>query len=106
MLYAVYPGTVTTYDGEVQDLTYEELIDLYGVDPEDCVLGTTVPQNRLMYYILLKPRKDGIYDNIRDQVELGDEIKWGPDFDGKKRFTQETDFDKLYSEQLNERQLP
>lgn len=106
MLYAVYPGTVITHEGEEQTLTYEELIELYGVDPAECVLGTTVPQNRLMYYILLKPRKDGLYDNIRDQVELGDEIKWGPDFDGRKRFIQETNFDTLYNDQLVEEQLP
>jgi len=103
MLYAIYPGTVTTHDDEVQTFTYEELITAYGVDPEDCVLGTSVPQNRLMYYILLKPRKDGIYDNISEQVQLGDEIKWGPDFDGRKKWLQETDFDTLYNDRRNEK---
>lgn len=106
MLYAVFPGTVTTYDGEVHTLTYEELIVLYGVDALDCILGTTVPQNRMMYYIRLMPRKDGIYPNINDAVELGDEIKWGPDFDGKKRWTMETDYDALYADQNAEEKLP
>jgi len=97
MRYAIYPGTVVTHEGETQDLTYEELIELYGVDAEDCVLGTTVPQNQLMYYILLKPRQDGEYHNINDQVQLGNEIKWGPDFDGKKKWIQETDYNTMYS---------
>ena len=103
MLYAVFPGTITTHEDEVVTLTYEELIMLYGVDEEDCVLGTEVPQNRLMFYIRLMPRPDNNYPNITDQVELGDEIKWGPNFDGKKRYTMETNFDALYSEQNAER---
>ena len=90
---------VATHDGETITLTYEELIDLYDVDEEDCVLGTEVPQNRLMRYILLKPRQDNIYASIGDVAKLGDEIKWGPDFDGRKRYTMETDFDTLYREQ-------
>ena len=49
------------------------------------------------------PRPDNNYPNITDQVELGDEIKWGPDFDGKKRYTMETNLDALYSEQNAER---
>lgn len=103
MLYAIYPGTVTTYDDEVQSFTYEELIELYGVDPEDCVLGSEVPQNQLVRYILLHPRRDGIYDNMPAKADLGDEIKWGPDFDGKKKWTMETDYNALYAEQNAER---
>ena len=103
MLYAIFPGTVHTHDDEDLSFTYEDLIELYGVDAEDCVLGTAVPQNRLMRYILLKPRADNVYSNIKDQVELGKSIKWGPDFDGKKRYTMETDFDALYADQNAER---
>ena len=71
MLYAIYPGTVTTDEGDTLTLTYNDLIALYGVDADDCVLGTTVPQNRLMYYILLKPRRDNNYPNMPEQTELG-----------------------------------
>lgn len=99
MLYAVFPGTITTHDDQVVSLSYEELIVLYGVDAADCVLGPTVPARNLIGYIRLMPRPDNNYPNITDQVELGDEIKWGPDFDGKKRYTMETDYDALYAEQ-------
>lgn len=101
MLYAIYPGTVTTYEGETLTLSYEDLIELYGVDPEDCMLGTDIPSNRLIYYILLKPRQDNNYPNMPEAVLLGtdEEHKWGKDFDGRKRFTQETNFDTLYADQ-------
>lgn len=105
MLYAIYPGSVTTRDGEVQTFTYEELIALYDLDAEDCVLGTTITEIQKLYYIHLKPRVDGFYDPLlKDRVDLGDEIKWGPDFDGRKRFTMETNFDTLYAEQRAEEQ--
>lgn len=77
---------------------------LYGVDAEDCVLGTEVPEERKIFYIHLKPRKDGYYPNMPESVDLGDEIKWGPDFDGSKKYTMETDYDALYSEQNAEEQ--
>lgn len=105
MLYAIYPGSVTTYNGEVQTFTYEELIVLYGVDGIDCILGTDVPESRKMFYIHLKPRADENYPNMTDAVELGDEIKWGPDFDGKKKYTMETDFEALYSDINSEQKL-
>jgi len=105
MIYAVYPGSVVDRNNETQTYTYEELIALYGVDPFDCVLGTDVPESRKMFYIHLKPRPDGVYNQIDDLVELGDGIKWGDDFDGKKKYTIETDFDELYADQNSEEKL-
>lgn len=105
MIYAIFPGTIVDDNGQTVTYTYEELIALYNVDEEDCVLGTSVPQSQLMRYILLKPRPDGMYDDMAAKVGLGDTYMWGPDFDGTKRYTQETDYETMYSEEENE-ELP
>lgn len=105
MLYAIYPGTIIDYDDVEQTLTYEELIVLYGVEGEDCVNGYSLTEQQKIFYIHLHPRRDNDYPNITDQVDLGDEIKWGPDFDGKKKWTMETDYDKLYADQESEEKL-
>lgn len=99
MQYAIYPGTVETYDGEIQTFTVDELAVLYGVDQEFYVDANLLSEKDKLYFIQLRPRRDGIYDNMYEKVELGDEIKWGPDFDGKKKYTMETDYDALYSAQ-------
>jgi len=100
--YCIYPGSVVTQDGEVQTFTYEELIALYGVDPEECINRADITQAEEWEFIMLKPRADEMYTNMSEKVDLGDEIKWGPDFDGRKRFTMETDYDALYAEQESE----
>lgn len=104
VLYAVFPGTVTTHDGEVLNLTYNDLISLYNVEPEDCILTSSVPSRLLYRYILLKPRQDNVYPNTGDLEKLGDRIEWGPDFDGRKKYTMETNYDALYAERNAEEQ--
>lgn len=103
--YCIHPGSVTTREGDVESFTYEELIALYGVDEDECIDKQFVPQNEDMNYIHLKPREDGVYTEISQLEQLGDEIEWGEDFDGKKRFTMETDHDTLYAEREAE-ELP
>ncbi len=94
--YAIYPGTTPVYDenGDYigdQTFTALELATAYGVEEEDYL---TVPEagfepqgKRYFEYIHLKPRTDGKYINMKTQVE---EI-WRPDFDAKKKWTEETD---------------
>lgn len=103
--YCIHPGSVYNRDGQLQTFTYEELIVLYGVDGDECINASLVPQSQYMRYIHLKPREDEMYTNMSEKVDLGDEIKWGPDFDPKKKFTMETNYDALYSER-NAEQLP
>jgi hypothetical protein len=94
--YAIYPGTTPVYneDGDyVGDATFtaEELATAYGVEGEDylTVENDTWSLQDMAYfeYIHLKPRSDGKYINMLTQVE---EI-YRPDFDSKKRYTEETD---------------
>jgi len=101
--YCIHPGSVTTREGEVQTFTYFELMALYGVEEEECIDKQFVPQSQDMLYIHLKPRVDEEYPNMSEQVDLGDEIKWGPDWDPKKRFTMETNYEALYSARNAER---
>lgn len=82
----------------MQTFTYLELIALYGVDEDECINREDITQADEKRFILLKPRVDGQYPNMPEQVDLGDEIKWGPDFDGRKRFTMETNPEELYAE--------
>lgn len=94
--YAIYPGTVATYDEDgvyVGDDTFTalELATLYGVQDEDYLVvaeGEPEPQGMTYFeYIHLKPRADRKYINMKTQVE---EI-YRPDFDAKKKWTDETD---------------
>lgn len=94
--YAIYPGTTPVYDENGDYLgdmsfTAEELATAYGVQDEDYLVvneGESEPQGMKYFeYIHLKPRSDGKYINMKTQVE---EI-YRPDFDGKKRWTDETD---------------
>lgn len=94
--YAVYPGTVTLYNGTEVELDAEELATLYGVEDEDYLVvedAADIPQGeRYFEYIHLKPRADGAYRNIKSTAQDDDEvITMGEDFDGSKTYTQETD---------------
>lgn len=92
--YAVYPGTITLDSGAEATFTALELATLYGVDDESylTVSGPTeVPQGETYFeYIHLKPRPDGKYYNIQDSEHTQEDSLIGRDFDGKKKYTQET----------------
>jgi len=116
--YAIYPGSVTLYDGTTETFTAEELAELYGVEDEDYLVipDETPPWWRNYYlalllvptirevvlavlstetyleYIHLKPRADGTYQNIKQVAQDdGEIITYGEDFDGDKTYVQETD---------------
>lgn len=105
--YAIYPGTVAVYDengDHIDDDTFTalELATLYGVQGEDylTVNNDTWSLQDMEYfeYIHLKPRSDRKYINMLNQVE--DTSR--PDFDGKKRYTEETDPRKIDPEIQND----
>lgn len=94
--YAIYPGTTPVYDEngdyiEDQTFTALELATLYGVQDEDYLTvaeGDPEPQGMTYFeYIHLKPRSDGKYINMLAEVE----DVYRPDFDAKKKYTEETD---------------
>lgn len=98
--YAIYPGTTPLYDESgdyIGDATFtaEELAELYGVSDEDYLVvneGQPEPQGMAYFeYIHLKPRSDGKYINMKAEIE----DVYRPDFDGKKRWTDETDPNKI-----------
>lgn len=93
--YAIYPGTTPVYDenGDYvgdQSFTAEELATAYGVEQEDYLIveeGDPEPQGMAYFnYIHLKPRSDGKYINMLEEVEA----EYRPDFDAKKKWTDET----------------
>lgn len=93
--YAIYPGTVATYndDGDfIGNVTWSaaDLAEVYGVDGEDYLTVTneqwSLSNMEYFEYIHLKPRADGKYINMLNQVEDVDR----PEFDGRKRWTNET----------------
>lgn len=105
--YAIYPGTTPVYDENGDYLTDDtftalELATLYGVQDEDYleVTNETWSLQDMAYfeYIHLKPRSDRKYINMLTQVE---EI-YRPDFDGKKKWTDETDPRKIDPEIEND----
>lgn len=94
--YAVYPGTVTLYNGSTATFDAEELATLYGVQDEDYLTvnnSTQIPAGESYFeYIHLKPRADGVYTSIMAEAQDdGEIITMGEDFDGTKRYIQETD---------------
>lgn len=103
--YAIYPGTVATYDEDgnyLEDVTWSaaDLAAAYGVDGEDYLVvneGDPEPAN-YFEYIHLKPRSDGKYINILNQIE----DTYRPDFDAKKKWTNETDPRKIDPEVEND----
>lgn len=93
--YAVYPGTVTLYNGGTATFTDVELATAYGVQDEDyLVINTTadIPSDEsYLEYIHLRPRADNIYRNIKETAQDDDQaVTYGPDFDGSKTYTDET----------------
>lgn len=94
--YAVYPGTVTIYSGQEITWNAADLAAAYGVDGEDYLVinsHTDIPAGEAYFeYIHLKPRADNTYINIMDTAQDDDQvITYGEDFDGTKKYTQETD---------------
>ena len=95
--YAVWPGSVTLYDGTVRTFTALELATAYGVQDEPYLTITNESQlprdpKKRLKIIELKPRQDDKYQNYKYVAEDdGQEIAYRPDFDGKKRYIQETD---------------
>lgn len=101
--YAIYPGTTPVYneDGDyIGDDTFTdvELATLYGVEAEPYLTindGDPEPQGMTYFeYIHLKPRSDRKYFNMKTMIE----DTYRPDFDGTKRWTNETDPNKIDSE--------
>lgn len=101
--YAIYPGTTPVYnaDGDyIGDDTFTdvELATLYGVQDEPYLTvneGDPEPVGMTYFeYIHLKPRSDRKYINMKSQIE----DVYRPDFDGTKRWTNETDPNKIDSE--------
>lgn len=92
--YAVYPGSVTIYNGTVVSFTALELATAYGVESESYITvnnNTEIPSN-YFEYIHLKPRADNRYVNIKVTAQDDDQtLTWDRDFDGSKTYTQETD---------------
>jgi hypothetical protein len=94
--YAVYPGPVTLYDGTEITWNAADLAAAYGVDGEPYLTINShldIPRGEAYFeYIHLKPRSDNIYRNIMDTTQDDDQvITYGEDFDGSKKYTQETD---------------
>lgn len=95
-LYAIYPGSVTLYDGTEVEFTALELAEAYGVQDEPYITISSpeeVPQGMDFFdYIHLKPRPDNYYENWKDYaLDNGEEVAMGEDFDGDRQYTQETD---------------
>jgi hypothetical protein len=96
--YAVYPGTVTTYAGDELTFTASELAVLYGVDDEAYLTVSSAAEEAALLsdaetylqYIHLKPRPDNVYYDAKDGDHTQDDRLLGEDFDGKRKYTQET----------------
>ena len=93
--YAVYPGSVTLYNGTTATFTDVELATAYGVEDETYLTVNThadIPQGEEYFdYIHLKPRADGLYLNIKETAQDDDQaVTYGQDFDGSKTYTDET----------------
>lgn len=95
--YAVYPGSVTLYNGTIRTFTAAELAAAYGVSGEAYLTVNSdldLPRDyrERMQYIELRPRQDNIYRNIKEEAQDDDAaVTWGPNFDGNKKYTDETD---------------
>lgn len=98
--YAIYPGTVATYDEDgnfIANVTWTaaDLAAAYGVDGEPYLTVTneqwSLSDMEYFEYIHLKPRADGKYIDMLTEVE----DTYRPDFDAKKKWTDETDPHKI-----------
>jgi hypothetical protein len=89
--YAIYPGDVILQDGSTKTWTAIDLAAAYGLAGEDYLVvnnPTEIPQGlAYLEYIHLAPRDDDLYINMKEQIE----DVYRPDFDAKKRYTEETD---------------
>lgn len=102
-LYAIYPGSVTLYNGTIRTFTALELATAYGVQTEPYLTvasPTAVPQGEAYFnYIHLKPRQDDYYENWKDYAMADGQVSsLGPDFDGDRQYVQETDRSKMEKE--------
>ena len=92
--YAIYPGTVTLYNGSEVTYTASELATLYGVSDEPYLTvnnETEIPQGLEYFeYIHLYPRRDGKYYDIKDSEHTQDDDLMGENFNGNRQYTQET----------------
>lgn len=97
ILYAIYPGTVNLINGGTRTFTALELATAYGVQDEPYLTVTSDTQlprdpKQRMRYIELRPRSDNLYQNYKYVAEDdGEETALRPDFDGTKKYIQETD---------------
>ena len=101
--FAIYPGSVTTYDGTVRTFTALELATAYGVQDEPYLTVNShvdIPQGEAYFeYVHLKPRQDDYYQNYLEYGLFDEEdVTLGPDFDGDRKYTQETDRTKMEKE--------
>lgn len=61
--YAIHPGPVDGFDGDVHHIGYQQLIRLYGLDPKECC-DWSKAQNRLGHRTVIRhlyPRASGHY---------------------------------------------
>jgi hypothetical protein len=66
IMYALHPGEVRARDGDVHFISAEQLIRLYGVHPQMCVIARkgwdrTYHPDFLEQFVHLYPREDGKY---------------------------------------------
>ena len=66
--YMIHPGEVVSqFDGEIHYIEFSQLVKLYGVNPDECILAD-VRRPETLYglnmndYIHLYPRSDGKYE--------------------------------------------
>lgn len=98
--YAVYPGTVTLYDGSERTLTGEELVTLFGIEDREYIIVDSLEDRpddiEDLEYIHLTPRADNLYPNMKAATHDDDQvITWDRNFDGDKEYTQQTDWKTL-----------
>ena len=99
--YAVYPGTVSTYDengNPTGDVTWNaaDLAAAYGVQDEPYLTVNSpldVPKGLAYFeYLHLVPRADNKYENIMYTAEDdGEDVAYRPEFDPTKQYFHKTD---------------
>lgn len=97
-LYAVYPGTVTLRDGSTKSWTAAALAAAYGLttQPYRTITGAFPQDGTEINYIHLKPRPDDTYQSIIYTAEDDGQVEsYRPDFDGDKKYIQETNPNSL-----------
>lgn len=94
--YAIYPGSVTLYNGTVRTFTAAQLAEAFGVQTEPYLVvnnPTEIPKDMAYFeYIHLKPRRDNNYPAYKVVAQDDDQvITWEEDFDSSKKYTMETE---------------